>query len=383
MKKIVFLGISGFPRPSAEVEKQQLILNSLRFLDKDVRIISKKNFYVDNVVPYRGTFNGIRYFYTTFYSYKKKNKIENRLRIYFGQIVEKVLLIIDIQDIAIISSRSFLEILSYSVLFKFFKTKIFLTHVEDLSYKESNFLFDKWNKYLFDKFAFRLVDGGLPISEYLYSKIHLSAPNCPLLKLPVLVDYNAFINIKTNESNQLILEKYILYCGSIDYVDVINFIISAYELSDIEVKLVLVVNGHKEHVDNFKVGIKNQNIEVFSSISFEDLVYLYKNADALLIPLRETIQDKARFPHKIGEYCAAGRPIVTNNWGEIPNYFTHLKSAYICKNYNLNDYAEALKILNNNEDLANEIGKNGQILARDIFDYHNFSEPLTKFVTSF
>ena len=116
MKKIVFLGTSGFPRPSAEVEKQKLIINSFKFQDLDIRIISKKNYYSDNILPYRGIIYGIRYFYTTFSAFKKKNKIENRVRIYFGQIVEKVLLILDIPDIAIISSRSFLEILSYSIL---------------------------------------------------------------------------------------------------------------------------------------------------------------------------------------------------------------------------------------------------------------------------
>src|SRR5207302_1804391 len=43
-------------------------------------------------------------------------------------------------------------------------------------------------------------------------------------------------------------------------------------------------------------------------------------AAVLAIPLFDDVKSTARFPTKLGEYLASGRPVVTNGIGEIPRY---------------------------------------------------------------
>ncbi|MFH0795024.1 MAG: glycosyltransferase, partial [bacterium] len=42
--------------------------------------------------------------------------------------------------------------------------------------------------------------------------------------------------------------------------------------------------------------------------------------DVLLLPLADNISNRGRWPNKIGDYLASGRPIVTNRVGDAPEY---------------------------------------------------------------
>ena len=91
-----------------------------------------------------------------------------------------------------------------------------------------------------------------------------------------------------------------------------------------------------KNIDRFR------DIVLKSNIAYQDLLSLYKRADVLLIPLRDTIQDNARFPHKIGEYTASKRPILSTNSGELKYYFKDGVSALLTEEYSENAYVEKL-----------------------------------------
>jgi glycosyltransferase involved in cell wall biosynthesis len=118
------------------------------------------------------------------------------------------------------------------------------------------------------------------------------------------------------------------------------------------------------------------------NVSDKELRFLYKNAKALLIPMRENVRDMARFPHKLGEYCASKRPIVTNNWGEIPHYFKHNENCFMIPKYDWKDLAGAMEILENDENLCKRIGTRGYFLARNNFDYMIYSNKFKMFLSS-
>ena len=65
---------------------------------------------------------------------------------------------------------------------------------------------------------------------------------------------------------------------------------------------------------------KGSQVKVFRNVNHSDIPGHYKPAKALLIPMRPTLQDAARFPHKIGEYVASGNPMISNNFGEVACY---------------------------------------------------------------
>ena len=127
-------------------------------------------------------------------------------------------------------------------------------------------------------------------------------------------------------------------------------------------------------------GFKNQPIKLFSGIPYKQLVDLYTNAMALLIPLRPTLQDTSRFPHKIGEYLASGNPVITTNVGEIKNYFEDGKTALIAEKYAIDSFKEKMQFVVENPEVSRDIGLNGRELGLAAFDYKIHGSRLQKFI---
>ena len=101
-----------------------------------------------------------------------------------------------------------------------------------------------------------------------------------------------------------------------------------------------------------------------------------------MIPLRYKLQDLARFPHKIGEYAASGRPIISNNFGEMNVYFKDGKTAFLANGYTPKSIAEKMEFVVNNEDLATTVGQNAKLMASVKFNYINYSQKLKEFLKS-
>jgi len=53
---------------------------------------------------------------------------------------------------------------------------------------------------------------------------------------------------------------------------------------------------------------------------FEEIPVWLGACDVLLLPLADNISNRGRWPNKIGDYLASGRPIVTNRVGDAPEY---------------------------------------------------------------
>ena len=159
---------------------------------------------------------------------------------------------------------------------------------------------------------------------------------------------------------------------------------SRYAKDDGSVLLKLVVGGKNKYIEEIKNEIKKNNygnkIQLLSSLTYKDLICYYKNALALLIPLRKNIQDKARFPHKIGEYLACKRPIITTNWGEVKRFFINNINAFIADGFDSQSISEVMKKAAQNEDLCNIIGKNGYELGKNEFHYERYSNELVSFI---
>lgn len=58
-------------------------------------------------------------------------------------------------------------------------------------------------------------------------------------------------------------------------------------------------------------------------IPFSQVAVNLSACNALLLPLRKTISNMARWPSKINDYLAAGRPIISTRVGEIEPLFHH------------------------------------------------------------
>ncbi len=392
MKKfhVVYLGESGFPFGFASMNKLILICKALLDVGVHVSVINRKGKLNPNGkinLDPTGEYQGIKYIYTTGSVYRPSGFLRRNISKIKGK-VEEFRYLWQLKkrgelDAGIISSLSFVHVLTYRlhslllgfpIVINYFEYGPFMQHHKGI--------LKKINDRLFDPFLIRWMDGTLPISEFLVKRVKAIAPAKPFLKVPVLCDFEQF-EIKKNDN----APPYFLFCGSLDYREIIDFIIQAFTLlpPGYKVNLCLVVGETKPgQLDRFKNDLRkmggDSGIKVYSNIDYKDLVELYMNAMALLIPLRPTRQDIARFPHKIGEYVASGNPLITTNVGEISYYFKHLQTALIAEKYDATLYSKWMKFVVDNPEEAAAIGKRGKEMGRKEFDYLNYSQKLKSFL---
>lgn len=377
-KHIIYLGSVGFPYGMAEIQKIILISKSLILKGNHVTVISNKGVHNSKDHPEFkafGEYQNIQYEYTSGEVFRQDNFIKRNVLKAKGFINEfrsirkkkknnKL-------DFAIISTHNFYLFSYYCAVSKISGFKTILNYVEFYSgVKKKPSQFRKHiNDYLFDKFAPKMVDSIFPISEFLINHIQDIAPQKKYLKIPVLTDFDKYIDIKIQESN-----PYILFCGAAGYMEIIQFIVDSYnKIADKSVYLYMVINGNHEDklkvIDYFSKTKKANLIKMFSKLSEKELYTYYKNAFALLIPLRSTFQDIARFPHKTGEYMASGNPVISTNFGEMKYYFKNNENIFLADDYDIDLYAEKIMHVIENPHLAEKIGLEGKKLAEQLFDY--------------
>jgi len=383
------LGQSGFPYGMAAMSKLKLISEGLVYNGNRLTFFNRLP-VLPNIEPYtslapKGSIKGVNYIYTTGKvirpsGFTRRNII--RFQSYFQEFTH---LIKENRNhkinIAFIHDDKIRRVVYYFILSRIFRFKLVMHYVEFRSMIPGKKMNDWINNWLFDKYVFYFLDAILPISYYLESYTRKTRPEIPQFKLPVIVDFTPFNSIEKKS------EDFLLFCGSAGYFNVISFIIDAFEnIVDNKIRLVLIINGFKQDMEKVKNRIlrspRQHNIEVKSGITFESLLTLYCSAKALLIPLRDSVQDHARFPHKIGEYCAAKKPIITTNYGEIPLYFKQGFNAQICSSFDPIDFTNAINEVLNDPVYANNLGINAYITGFEHFEYISVTSSLNKFLNS-
>ena len=129
-----------------------------------------------------------------------------------------------------------------------------------------------------------------------------------------------------------------------------------------------------------KTKKKKEKIRVLTKLAQKKLFTYYKNALSLLIPLRPTFQDMARFPHKTGEYLASGNPVISTKFGEIKNYFTDMENMLLAESYDNQLFAEKMQFIIDNPEESKKIGAAGKELAAILFDYRYKANELNEFL---
>ena len=377
-KHIVYLGNFDFPHGFAEVQKITLISKGLIMANNTVTVICARGIHNradhPDLKP-SGEVQGIKYVYTTgdpFYnpSFFKRNLLKIKGFINEFRFLRRLKKNNQL-DHAILSTHNFYAVLYYCILAKMFRFKTVLNYVEFYSrVKKKWYQVNSWfNDKMFDKYSPVLVDYVLPISEFLIDHLKKNVPQKKYLKIPVLTDFDKYANCEALQEN-----RYFLFCGHTNYVEIIKFNIDSFvQLNDEAFYLYLVINGTEKLIQEIRDYINTTplktRIKLFSKLSEKQLYTYYKNATALLIPLRPTYQDVARFPHKIGEYLASGNPVISTNYGEVKFYFKDMDNMLIADSYDINQFAEKMRFVINNVSEVKKIGMNGRELAWNKFNY--------------
>lgn len=235
-----------------------------------------------------------------------------------------------------------------------------------------------------------MVDGCIVISRFIEKKIRAIRPSLSrnLFYIPILVDVEDGIPpvslLSISENDRIEEGKYILFSGSLDYIDTIEFILNSFSnVLRKHNKCRLIITGKASISHNTETIIKLirmkdliDRVQLTGYIPRKELIILQKGAECLLAPLENDDQSNARMPTKIAEYLLTGKPVITSSIGEISNYLTDRENAYVCPPENVTSFSEAiLNVLENSEE-ALEIGKRGREVTMNFFDFRSYADLL-------
>ncbi len=227
------------------------------------------------------------------------------------------------------------------------------------------------------------ADGAICISRFLENWVNKenkrTGRNVRSLYVPILVDINEIVPAVLPPTG-----KTVLFAGSPLYNETLRFLLAAMEIvwkrySDCS--LVITGGTTKATLGTAVKGTK-KNIRYTGYVERSELLREYSEASVLAIPLFDDLRSHARFPTKLGEYLASGRPVVTNRVGEIPHFLEDGVSACVTEPGDTSAFAEAICRMLEHKDSGQAIGKEGCRVAARHFHYANYGAKLCEFFSS-
>lgn len=282
-------------------------------------------------------------------------------------------------DIIHVASGHYFDLIIYKLIAKVTKAKLIYHYCEYRSAFPNQNLYHRLNGRLINKSGPKIWDGAICISHFLEKKAKEYNGNVKTIIIPPICDFNEFENIAPYNGEK----KYILFCGSVGFTETINLIIESYQKSKINKNLDLyfVLSGKDNDISIVKQKTDN-NTKYFKNLEYTKLISLFKGASALLIPLRNTIQDTARFPNKICEYVASGGVVVTTKYGEMPHYFIDKYNALLSEDFSVKAYTSTLDWIDDNLDNLNIIKDNSYKNGMNSFNTYSYKDNIELFLKS-
>jgi len=226
--------------------------------------------------------------------------------------------------------------------------------------------------------------GAVTISNALHewaAAEYRARPGRRVVDVPILVDIDEQTPVDYPTGDPLVV-----FAGSPVYRNTIRFIFAAMpQVWRTHPECRLVVTGAAPNDpradwlrDETRRAEYGDRVDLVGYLSRDELMDLYGRAHALLIPLFDDRQSRARFPTKIGEYLAAARPVVTNSVGELPRHFTDGVDAVLRAPNDPIAYGRAIADLLSEPARAVLIGRRGRRLAETTFHYTLHGETMAR-----
>lgn len=277
-----------------------------------------------------------------------------------------------------IYTQSFGATLLYLAFARIHRIAAILHYVELRSkIEEPKNLRKRINDALIDGRVLRWFDGVIAISGYLEEHVRRVAPRVATLPVPPICDFEAFEAFAPVYRGR----PFFVYCGSAAYREVMQFILDSWGrvANKQEHELVIVTSGDRTAIEALRNSIDGESVAVLSGLPYAQLIGLYKGAKGLLIPLRPTAQDCARFPQKCCEYIASGGLMLSTNVGEVGRHFRDGESALLAKDFNVDAYADLIRKVLEDPDNCRGIALRGKSLGRSLFHSGAYGQALTGF----
>lgn len=390
-QRVIYCGGHGFPFGSATVQRQIQMSKTLQLSDFEVIVLMNRGTYAKEIVRREGirafgSYERIKYYHTSFCSFKPKGFISRNFLKIFGRFSEVFFIgyfsLFKNTDVLLYRAHNLSSAKFYSKMGRFFKMKRIYDYVEfyDSLRKRDQRSVEVEQRDSFDQNIHKYADKFIVISKYLEN--HIKNYDKPFIRIPPIIDFGQFKNTCPFKADK----PYFLYCGSIVYLDIIRFITRSFMNSgvkDLGFGLKLVISGSKDEIDGLIESIESEkcsdSIEVLNKLEYSRLISYYAGAYALLIPLSESLQDQARFPFKICEYVASKRPILTSSVGVINDYFSDGVNAFVVPPDDAELFSDKLKLVAESNLIADKVGMTGYELGYHHFHFEKYGGEMKSF----
>ena len=236
---------------------------------------------------------------------------------------------------------------------------------------------------LFRKWAYQINEYSLPkltnlnivISDYLYKRVHKFAPNTPIIKIPILVDFETFTQTNLNK-NINTSSKIIAYIGSFFHHEGVSFLVKAFAkiiLKYPDYQLV-IAGEHLNLPDNEDIELISKQLGIYHNIKFkgwistQEVKQLLMDSDIVVVPQTNNVFSQAGLPTKLAEYAAMGKAVVMTEVGDVSQYFIHQQSALFCEPNSVDAIHDAIIKIIEDENLSKILEQNSFHVARKYFD---------------
>lgn len=374
--KIVFVGLSGVPFSNRAAD-----VRVGAFADLFVKCGYKVEI-INRFSMIKNSEEKLYRIYEPFKSLSPSNKLTSSILYTIALIIEPLIIlrshVKERIDVLHVYSGHFADFLVYRLICWLIGAKLINQYCEARSSFEYRNLYHSINGFLVDRVSPKIWDGAICISHYLESCCKHVNRNVKTILVYPLCDFSFFDQCKTTHQ----VPAYFLLCASVAYREIIDFVLEAYRRSSVKekIQLRLVLAGDAKVISMFKE--QNPDVIIESKLPYIDLIKRYKEALALLIPLRNTIQDIARFPNKTCEYCAAKGVIITSNVGEMKYVFKDMENALVTTNYSIDEFIDKMDWIGSHPNEIDKIKEESYNTGLKYFSDEAYSQQLKSFIES-
>lgn len=235
-------------------------------------------------------------------------------------------------------------------------------------YRDAGPLSRLWQRF-YTASVFRLFDGVVVISTHLERYIRARVRRGAwVMRIPILVDADTFGCACEGERGL------VGYAGSLIHAEELEALVEAVSIvrrGHPETR-VRIVGGGSEHEMDFVRDLASRHgidgaVELTGFARADEMPGLLCGCAALALPRAAGLFSTAGMPTKLGEYLAAGRPVVVTATGDIPLYVHDGIEAFVVAPGDADALAHALERALY-DPTSQEVGRAGQRLARSEFD---------------
>lgn len=265
----------------------------------------------------------------------------------------------------------FLKLLSFFLHFRIYR------EISEIIKKPKNFL-----QRLLIILGTRLMNGHIAMTHQISEQLK-NLGNDNIFLLPMSVDLSRFPVNFTRHSR-----KYFFYCcgstwerdGAIDFISA--FDIFCKDRDDFELWMagsLQIDNPYHRAVKSLvETATASRHMKLLGHLSPDHIPPLLMNATAAVMsPSQDYVS--GGFPTKLGEYLAAGIPVICTAVSEIPNYLTS-DNSYIVAPGDRQALAKAMQAIADHPQEAANIAAAGRQTAERFFTVRNYIEDLIAFL---